>query len=153
MVILFISRCQILLLILNPDNDLRITPPPPFSQPVLEFDVPCGKFSRDLEIKESTPFFLFLGDVARLMGLLSSSSISIGYILPWKANKSGGKTAPKILDNEEAYEKMKADVAVWRKEQASKNKGKGVVKAFSIQLVDLNDNSAATKVFGMLLYF
>jgi hypothetical protein len=132
---------------MDTDDSSNVTPPPKLPPPYkIEFDVPCGKYSRDLTISNHYTWLLFLNEVARLMDC-HQDSLLIGYILPWKI-KNGSKPAPKLLDDEAAFDKLKEDVEAWRKEQTAKNKGKGVVKQFSIQLTDLRNNEVAHgKVF------
>ena|ERR1700721_4116 len=67
------------------------------------------------------------------------SSVHLGYILPWRV-KSGQKPTPKLLNDNDTFDKMMDDVRTWRDEQASKNKG--TVKAFTVQLVNLQPDMA-----------
>jgi hypothetical protein len=121
---------------------------PPFK---IEFDVPYGKYSRDLQIDSSWFWFKFVDEVARLMDC-HASSVSLGYILPWKV-KGNSKPAPKILDGDASFEKLKNDIQIWLSEQQAKNKGKGVPKHFTVQLVNLAADADPGKVrFSRMSY-
>jgi hypothetical protein len=60
---------------------------------------------------------------------------AIGYILPWKLPRTGKPTA-KLLEDEEAYKTLIKNIFLYIDEQQAKRKGKGVVKPFTIQIVD-----------------
>jgi hypothetical protein len=95
---------------------------------------------RDLSINSTSTWVMFIDNVSRLMGC-HPSLLELGYVLPWRT-KAGAKTTPKLLNDNESFEKMVDDVRAWRQEQASKSKGKGVVKSFSIRLVNLQADAA-----------
>jgi hypothetical protein len=142
---LYIHALLIIFLDYIEDVSMEITPPPELPPPFkIEFDVPTGKYSRDLEIDSNWYWYKFVDEVARLMDC-HSSTVSLGYILPWKI-KGNAKPSPKILDGDAAFEKLKADIQIWLSEQQAKNKGKGVVKHFTVQLVNLAADNDASKV-------
>jgi len=129
------------------DYDEEITPPPPATPPYdIEFEVPCGKYSRDLVVRSLWTWTLFIDEVAMLMGC-HASTLVLGYTLPWQT-KANQKPVPKLL-NEETFDKMKHDIDIWRSEQIAKNKKLGTVKHFIVKLFDLrseHEQVVTTKV-------
>ena len=74
----------------------------------------------------------------------------LGYIPSWKPAKA--KASPKILDGLETFAKLIKEAQEMIAESKAKNKGKGVVKAWSIRLVDLymaETNSSKVSLFRM----
>jgi hypothetical protein len=124
-----------------------ITPPPSAKTgPVfdIEFKVPCGVASQDMTILLSVNWTLFVLKVSEVMGCSHSTVPSLGYIPSWKMTK--GKPTPKILDGPEAFTKLIKEIQGHIGKQKSKNKGKGVVKSWSIHLMDLKAETEAGKV-------
>ncbi len=73
--------------------------------------------------------------VSKVMGCSHNALPPLGYVPSWKPAKA--KTSPKILDGPEKFAKLVKEAREMIAESKAKNKGKGVVKAWSIQLVDL----------------
>ena len=111
----------------------------------INFEVPYKNAHRDLVIPSNTSFPTFLSRAAEKMETSLVCLAQIGYILPWKLPKSG-KPVPKLLDDEDSYKKLLDNVWAHIDEQKSKNKGKGKVKPFSIQIVDTSEPAGAGKV-------
>jgi len=60
---------------------------------------------------------------------------TLHLVLPWNKPKSG-KPIPKLLEDEESYCLLVSNIRQHINEQKAKNRGKGVVKPFSITIVD-----------------
>jgi hypothetical protein len=69
------------------------------------------------------------------MGCSHNALPPLGYVTSWKPAKA--KASPKILDGPEALTKLVKEAREMIAESKAKNRGKGVVKAWSIRLVDL----------------
>jgi len=69
------------------------------------------------------------------MGCSHNMMPLLGYIPSWKP--AWGKPVPEILDGPETLAKLIKECHDYIIEQQSKNKGRGVVKAWNIQLMDL----------------
>jgi hypothetical protein len=69
----------------------------------------------------------------------------IGYILPWKAPRSG-KAIPKLLEDDNSFKMLLNNVTQYIDEQKAKKNGKGVVKPFSITIIDTSALTDASKV-------
>ena len=108
--------------------------------PVIDiaFKVPYKNAFRDLAIKSDISFTSFLTCVAEKMESSIIHRSSIGYILPWKVPRTG-KPIAKLLEDEEAFRILINNIWQYIDEQKAKNKGKGKVKPFSIQVVDMAD--------------
>jgi hypothetical protein len=83
--------------------------------------------------------------LSEVLGCPTHALPSFGYIPSWSI-KSRGKIMPKILDNEASFEKLIKEADEYVQEQKAKNRGKGVVKAWSIHLVDLYKAEREAKV-------
>jgi hypothetical protein len=57
-----------------------------------------------------------------------------------------GKPTAKLLEDEEAFRNLINNIWQYIDEQKAKNKGKGKVKPFCIQVVDMSASEAADKV-------
>ena len=115
-----------------------ITPPPSFKAlPTfdIEFEVPCGVAVRDVTLRSSDTWTRFVMKISEVMGCSHNALPSLGYVPSWKPAKA--KTTPKILDGPEALAKLVKEARDMIAESKAKNRGKGVVKAWSIHLVDL----------------
>jgi hypothetical protein len=112
-----------------------------FVGPAIEiaFEVPYKNAFRDLTIKSDIAFAMFLTRVADKMETSIVHRSQIGYILPWKAPRTGKPTA-KLLEDEEAFRNLINNVWQYIDEQKAKNKGKGKVKPFTIQIVDTTES-------------
>ena len=102
---------------------------------------------RDLTgIKTTTSFSEFRIKLAQKMGTQLSLLSFIGYIPSYKPKKP--KPIPKLLEDEEAWEKLVDDVSDYITTSKRKKGGKGVVKTFSIAIVDTSGpgQKEATKV-------
>jgi hypothetical protein len=112
----------------------------------LAFEVPYKNASRDLVIKSNISFGMFLALAAKKMETSVMCLSQIGYVLPWKAPRSG-KPIAKLLEDEEAFKMLIKNVWAHIDEQKSKNRGKGKVKPFTIQIIDTSEPAdAGTKV-------
>jgi hypothetical protein len=69
----------------------------------------------------------------------------IGYILPWKAPRTG-KPVAKLLEDEQSFDKLVENIWAYIDEQKAKNRGKGKVKPFTVQIVDTGPQDANSKV-------
>jgi hypothetical protein len=78
---------------------------------------------------------LFVTKISEVMGCSYNALPSLGYIPSWKPAKA--KASPKILDGPETLAKLVKEAREMIAESKAKNRGKGVVKAWSIRLVDL----------------
>jgi hypothetical protein len=117
------------------EDTREITPPPPIPERFdIEFEVPCGSYTRDLVANNRWTWSLFTDNVALIMDC-HTSSLMLGFVLPWKI-KSNQKTTPKILDSTETFEKLITDIQTWRDEQRLKSKGKEI-KVPAIRLHNL----------------
>jgi len=72
---------------------------------------------------------------------------SIGYILPWKVPRTG-KPIAKLLEDEEAFGNLINNIWQYIDEQKAKNKGKGKVKPFCIQIVDMADTADKVRILS-----
>ena len=101
------------------DKDDRISPPPPLPPPItVTYEVPYGNASRVIKMKSYTP---------------------------WNLMKTGAKPRAKVLENDETLTQLYEDINEYVTEQmGKKGNTKGIVKPFSITLVDLHD-TAVTK--------
>jgi hypothetical protein len=80
----------------------------------------------------------------------------IGYIPSYKPKNP--KPVPKMLEDEESWEILLDDVSDYIVACKSKNRGKGVVKAFTVILVDMsgpdgNDNGAKKVSLIVCIFF
>lgn len=73
--------------------------------------------------------------ISEVMGCSHNALPPLGYIPSWKPAKA--KASPKILDGLETLTKLIKEAREMIAESKAKNRGKGVVKAWSIHLVDL----------------
>ena len=89
----------------------------------------------DVTIQSNESWTLFVIKVSEVMGCSHNTMPLLGYIPSWKPAR--GKPVPKILDGLETLAKLIKECHDYIIEQKSKNKGKGVVKAWNIQLMDL----------------
>ena len=86
-------------------------------------------------IPSDTTFGVFLARIAQRMDVSVTHLAQIGYVLPWNKPKSG-KPIPKLLEDEESYCLLVSNIHQHINEQKAKNRGKGIVKPFSIMIVD-----------------
>ena len=112
----------------------------------ITFEVPYKNASRDLTVKSNISFTTFLEHAAEKMEVNIAHLSAIGYILPWKVPRSGKPTA-KLLEDEEGFKTLIKHVWQYIDEQKAKNKGKGKVKPFTIQILDMS-GPANTKVLS-----
>jgi hypothetical protein len=113
----------------------------------IAFKVPYKNASCDLIIKSDIPFEKFLTQAAQKMETSVLHLTQIGYILPWKAPRTG-KPVAKLLEDKESWETLIQNIFVYIDEQKAKNCGRGHVKPFSIQIVDTSEVvETSSKVF------
>jgi hypothetical protein len=79
-----------------------------------------------------------LARVAERMDIGIAFLSHIGYILPWKAPRTG-KPVAKLLEDEDSFKTLLENVWAHIDEQKAKNRGKGKVKPFTIQIVDTSE--------------
>jgi hypothetical protein len=133
------------------DDDSEITPPPSPKVSVepqfdIEFNVPCGGVAARVKtIPSNLSYDFFRFEVAEIMGYSHVTLPALGYTTSWEAK---GRTKPtiKILDGHVAYSKLIAEAREYIAEQKAKNRGKGVVKSWNINLHDLQKAEAQAKV-------
>ncbi|KAJ6523736.1 hypothetical protein B0H19DRAFT_894469, partial [Mycena capillaripes] len=90
----------------------------------LPFEVPYKNGTRDLTgITTGTDYYEFLSHAANKMGTHITWMANIGYIPSYKKPRP----RPKLLDDEEAWDTLIADVRQFIKASETKNRGKGVV--------------------------
>jgi hypothetical protein len=100
----------------------------------IEFDVPCGVASCSVTICSNVSWPMFIQKISGVMGCSYNTVPALGYVPSWKLCS---KVVAKILDGSESFEKLVAEIQDYIREQKAKNRGKGVVKAWSIHLRDL----------------
>jgi hypothetical protein len=101
----------------------------------IPFEVPFNGAARDLDgITSATTFDEFLDKLAHAMSTRKSLLSGIAYIPSYKPKNP--KPTPKLLDSPTAFERLVNDVKNYIVTARGKNRGKGVVKAFHIQIVD-----------------
>ncbi|KAJ7816243.1 hypothetical protein B0H13DRAFT_1923719 [Mycena leptocephala] len=116
--------------------------PPKFDIP---FEVPYKNGTRDLTgITSRTLFDDFLHDVATKMQT-RVSALNIGYIPSYRPRSS--KPTPKLLEDDDSWDVLVADVQQYIKSSQGRNRGKGQVKPFSILIIDM-DELQETKTKG-----
>ncbi|KAG2021263.1 hypothetical protein CC2G_006517 [Coprinopsis cinerea AmutBmut pab1-1] len=94
----------------------------------MEVPSPCGNATRDLDgITSTTSFTSFLTDLALRMGCSVSHlmAVSIGYVPSWLPKNP--KPKPKLLDDEQSWEKLVNVVRQFRDDAKAKKKGKGTI--------------------------
>jgi hypothetical protein len=116
----------------------------------LTFEIPYKNASRDLVVRSDISFLSFLTRVAGKMETSVTHLSQIGYILPWKAPKTG-KPVAKLLEDDEAFGILIGNVWAHVDEQKAKNRGKGIVKPFTISIADTSgpQDAAGSKVFDL----
>ena len=115
----------------------------------IKYEVPFNNGIRTLNLSSTTPFVDFL---KALMTKMMVPAQAIGYI-PSFLPKSP-KPLPKLLEDEESYSTMIEDIGDYMALCRAKNRGKGVVKPFHIQIVDTSSDgdSKKTKVSVLLVF-
>ncbi|KAJ3739917.1 hypothetical protein DFH05DRAFT_1463488 [Lentinula detonsa] len=88
----------------------------------------------DFSVMNTASFSNFLRTAARMLGVSITHLGSLGYIPSFLPKNP--KPLPRALNSNDAYEKMLEKIEEYVLTAKSRNKGKGVVKAFSIRLVD-----------------
>lgn len=120
--------------IIQPTVKIRVRRPVPFDIP---FEVPYKNAMRDLQgITSSTKFDDFLLAAAGKMGRRITQMDDLAYVPSYKPRNP--KPIPKILDDDDAWDTLISDVRQHIKAAQESNRGKGVLKPFSIQIVDLS---------------
>ena len=103
----------------------------------IPFEVPYKNATRDLTgITSSTRFSQFLISAAQKMNVSTLHLSQIGYIPSYKPKNP--KPIPKMLEDEESWEILLDDVSDYISACKSKNRGKGMVKPFTVILVDMS---------------
>ncbi|KAJ7368896.1 hypothetical protein DFH08DRAFT_796725 [Mycena albidolilacea] len=93
----------------------------------MTFGVPYGNGAcRELEVSSDTPFSSFLDKLSHTM--------------------ENPKPIPKLLEDKKSWKKLVEGVEVHIKTSRDKNKGKGVVKPFSIQIINTSSPVGGSKV-------
>ncbi|KAJ6568999.1 hypothetical protein B0H19DRAFT_1065782 [Mycena capillaripes] len=116
-------------------------PPAKFDIP---FEVPYKGGMRDLTgITSRSSFDDFLLAAAGRMGTRITQLDNIAYIPSYKPRNP--KPLPKILDDDDAWEVLVGDVRQYIKASLASNRGKGQLKPFNIQIVDLSQSEESTK--------
>jgi hypothetical protein len=101
------------------------------------FEVPFEGATRNLSsITSHTSFNEFLSAVAKRMETRLSLLARIAYIPSYKPKNP--KPVPKLLEDDDDWEKLLVDVEEYRTGCIAKCKGKGTVKQFVIVLVDMS---------------
>ncbi|KAJ7202719.1 hypothetical protein C8J57DRAFT_1735619 [Mycena rebaudengoi] len=107
----------------------------PASKFAIPFEVPYKNGMRALTgITSSTSFDDFIAAAAARMETRVSLMTSVGYIPSYKPKSP--KPLPKLLEDDESWEVLIADVRQHIKTAKGKNRGKGEVAPFSIFLID-----------------
>ncbi|KAJ7780414.1 hypothetical protein B0H14DRAFT_2631131 [Mycena olivaceomarginata] len=102
----------------------------------LPFEVPYKNGTRDLTgLTSKSTFDQFLIAAATKMETRVTLLVNIGYVPSYKKPKP----APKLLNDEEAWDLLVADVGQHIKGAKSKNRGKGEVQPFSLLIVDMSE--------------
>jgi hypothetical protein len=102
---------------------------------VIPFEVPFNGATRDLtSVTSTTTFNEFRLKLAKKMETQLSLLLHIGYVASYKPKNP--RPIPKLLEDTEAWEKLVDDVEEYIKSSKAKNRGKGVVKPFSITIID-----------------
>lgn len=111
------------------------------------FEVPYKNGTRDLKgIRSRTSFNDFLAQVAAKM-YTRVSALNIGYIPSYKPRNP--KPTPKLLEDDDSWDVLIADVQQHIKLSQGKNRGKGEVRPYSILVVDMDKvEDAKGKVKG-----
>ena len=93
----------------------------------------------EFTLSSAASFRTFLCSTAKVFAVSITHLGALGYV-PSFLPKSP-KPLPKILDSDSTYEKMLEKIEDHVEHMKSRNKGKGIVKAFSIRLVDTSAGS------------
>ncbi|KAJ7301730.1 hypothetical protein DFH08DRAFT_978495 [Mycena albidolilacea] len=101
----------------------------------MTFEVPYGNGAcRELEVSSDTPFSSFLDKLSRTMEVRKTLLSGIAYIPSYLPKNP--KPIPKLLEDKKSWKKLVEGVEVHIKTSRDKNRGKGVVTPFSIQIID-----------------
>jgi hypothetical protein len=103
----------------------------------IEFDVPCGVATRSTTVSSDITWATFVLRISIVMGCSHVALPPLGYTTSWET-KARNKLVPKILDGSESFAKLVKEAREYIRDQKAKNRGKGVVKAWSIQLHNLS---------------
>ncbi|KAF8509016.1 hypothetical protein BU17DRAFT_70602 [Hysterangium stoloniferum] len=107
----------------------------------IRFEIPYGAATRDLRINSDARYTDFLVDLADSMGL-KVSNLRVGYIFSFLPKSP--KPKPKLLESEKCWNILIRDLATWIEAEKRKNKGKGIVRPWSVRIEDLNKDIAVT---------
>jgi hypothetical protein len=111
----------------------------------MTFEVPYGNGAcRELEVSSDTPFSSFLDKLSRTMEVRKTLLSVIAYIPSYLPKNP--KPIPKLLEDKKSWKKLVESVKAHIKTSRDKNKGKGVVKPFSIQIIDTSGPAGDSKV-------
>ncbi len=106
----------------------------------IKYEVPYSNGVRTLTLSSTAPFAEFLEALTKKM---MGSAASIGYI-PSFLPKSP-KPLPRLLEDEESYGMMIEDINDFIAASRAKNRGKGVVKPFHIQIIKTSSDGDSKK--------
>ena len=126
----------------------RLTPPPPLPPATMvTFEVPFGT-ARVVKMKTYTPWILFANNISKLM-VCPINELQLGYLCSWFKSKGGAKPRAKVLENDETLSQLYDDVNEYVAEQlGKKGNTNGVVKPFSVTLVDLRVGATTKTASG-----
>lgn len=110
----------------------------------MRYEVPYKNATRDIVLPGSTSFAQFLTAVAAKMETRITHLSAIGYVPSYKPKSP--KPVPKLLEDDESYEAMLDDIENYIQTSKEKNKGKGIVKAFVIRIVDTSGSTGKDAV-------
>ncbi|KAJ3801922.1 hypothetical protein GGU11DRAFT_753307, partial [Lentinula aff. detonsa] len=109
----------------------------------ITYEVEKDGLVHDFSVMNTASFSTFLCTAARMLGVSITHLGSLGYIPSFLPKNP--KPLPRALNSDDAYEKMLEKIEEYVLTAKSRNKGKGVVKAFSIRLVDSSGNGDVKK--------
>jgi hypothetical protein len=103
----------------------------------MTFKVPYGNGACcELEVSSGTPFSSFLDKLSCTMEVRKTLLSGIAYIPSYLLKNP--KPIPKLLEDNKSWKKLVESVEAHIKTSRDKNKGKGVIKPFSIQIIDMS---------------
>lgn len=113
---------------------------------IIPFEVPYNGAVRELEIASTTSFDAFLDKLAHGMSTRKSLLSGIAYTASFQPKNP--KPVPKLLEDEKSWEKLVTSVEAHVAASLGNKKGKGVIKPFTIRIVDTSGGDTKTAVSG-----